>query len=64
MPHTDPHAPRCDICETALAPDADPRRRTCSDACRSRAYRKRRALDRVELAHLRHIAEAEGARAG
>jgi DNA-directed RNA polymerase subunit RPC12/RpoP len=43
-------APKCAECERPLAADADPRRVTCSGACRARRFRKARA---TELARLR-----------
>lgn len=52
MPTTRTPAPRCLTCDRALPPDADPRRLTCSDACRARRYRERRS---AELKRLRAL---------
>ncbi|MDO8120641.1 hypothetical protein Q6346_04850 [Isoptericola sp. b490] len=49
-------APICSECRAALAPDADPRRFTCSDRCRTRRSRRlateRAATTRASLADL------------
>lgn len=51
----------CTECPTPLGDDADPRRRTCSDACRKRRQRRVEKEDRVRLLDLvsRHFAAVQ-----
>ncbi|WP_156171876.1 hypothetical protein [Demequina rhizosphaerae] len=43
------HLVACRTCRRPLPVDADPRRVTCSNACRQRAYRRRLAEARAAL---------------
>lgn len=51
----------CSECSRPLGHDADPRRRTCSAACRKRRQRRRETEDRVRLLDLvaRHFAAVQ-----
>jgi len=47
-----PTTRRCTACGNPLAPAADPRRATCSNACKSALTRSRRRAERAERSEL------------